>query len=490
MPLIRSVAASDASGKMPTRFVFVIQGNGIEPVNLLSTQARAALASKKIDLGIRRVFSGAYAFSAPYQVPKDQLSTARALGPLRQDGLERQSAVVFGLSNLIAMIDSHSSYYGALACARGHGSPTGQSIDAALAAIPRVRGETPFDAFRAGIHHDATAQTRSGLCAFAAGKPAPLVVEPKAAYNLLFSSVAGGETRRQFEKKRRLLDFAKKSASNSLKVFAGSSIERRKLEDYIASIEDLQARNAGLLDPKFNGRLASVKPAGPEDATPSTSPSFDTVEPLERLQLHFDMATSALLGGLTNVAVLGSGFGGGYGIEYASIQVEGLELEHQGLHPIAHMAYEEESGGLTTKNPYAEYLRLLTQNHVSLITKMANTLAKTPDVDGSTMLDNTLFVFMSDNGDNHHSSGKDWPILLIGGKNMGFQTDGRTIFYPSHTQPEFRQVSNLFNTLGYAAGGQDEPLGSGTTRRRFDYFGAEPDTKRQAPGPLSEIWRA
>ena len=36
------------------------------------------------------------------------------------------------------------------------------------------------------------------------------------------------------------------------------------------------------------------------------------------------------------------------------------------------------------------------------------------------MLDNTLLLHMSDNGEKDHSNAEEWAMLLVGGNNMGF----------------------------------------------------------------------
>jgi arylsulfatase A-like enzyme len=92
------------------------------------------------------------------------------------------------------------------------------------------------------------------------------------------------------------------------------------------------------------------------------------------------------------------------------------------------------------------------------------------------MLDNTVIVFIADNGEQHHSTASEFPVVLIGGKNLGLNTGGRTIVYPgvNSVAPVHRQVSNLWNTLGHLAG---EDLNT---------FGAE-GPHRIAPGPLSEL---
>ncbi len=63
----------------------------------------------------------------------------------------------------------------------------------------------------------------------------------------------------------------------------------------------------------------------------------------------------------------------------------------------------------------------------------------------------------------------------LGGNNLGLKTDGRTVIYPGNGAGNNRQVSNLFNTLGHAAGNST-----------FDTFGNEGAT-RITPGPLSEL---
>ena len=116
---------------------------------------------------------------------------------------------------------------------------------------------------------------------------------------------------------------------------------------------------------------------------------------------------------------------------------------------------------------------------------MARALNSHEDGDGNTMLDNTAIVYMSDNGEQHHSTARDWPILVVGGRNMGLNLNGRTVIYPgtgvrdADNRPANRQVSNFFNTLTYAAGAN------------LDNFGGEGEEgggSRLKAGPLDEVW--
>jgi hypothetical protein len=60
---------------------------------------------------------------------------------------------------------------------------------------------------------------------------------------------------------------------------------------------------------------------------------------------------------------------------------------------------------------------------------------------------------------------------------MGLQVAGQTLVYPKFDNPNNRQLSNLFNTLGFAAG---EEL--------VDFGNEGPN--RIAEGELTEIWAA
>ena len=92
-----------------------------------------------------------------------------------------------------------------------------------------------------------------------------------------------------------------------------------------------------------------------------------------------------------------------------------------------------------------------------LLTKLASIKEGT-----GTMLDNTLIVYIGDNGEQHHSTASEFPTLLIGGRGMGMKPGGRTLIYPGLTAQNHRQISNVWNTLGHLAGA---PLDIPTTER-------------------------
>jgi hypothetical protein len=258
-----------------------------------------------------------------------------------------------------------------------------------------------------------------------------------------------------------LLEFAIEDLERELKVFTGSTRGRAKLETYEASLLTMLARNDQIVGMK--GALQAVKPLGPGEADPDPYASDD---PLEQLRLQADIATASLLAGLTNVAVISFGAGDYYwSLQYPSLVDLYPGKQMLGGHDLRHGESPE----------YYEVLHEVTSRGIAEMARMARTLAAQPE-QGGTMLDNTLLLYMSDNGEKHHSNAEEWPMLLVGGNNMGFKTDGRSVTYPKSGHENNRQTSNMFNSLLHGAG------------LPTDDFGHSNPTTRIAEGPLAEVW--
>jgi hypothetical protein len=471
-PLLRQVQAGENT---PRRFVFVVEGNGVYPYSFLSTKARAAIDQQATQpVGDERLCYRRYGHTSPIEVPGDSLATALCLDPLAASAgkisLETRAAVVLGLSSTVTG-GGHSTGFGALSCARAVSSPAIASIDTALAAL--VKQQTAFDALRLGTNANRSARLSYETCAFGPGKPAPILVDPAVAYASVFGSVGDASSLTAFTEQQALLDFTRGDVQRALKAFGGSSVERQKLERYLEGVESLQTRQQKLVAAK--DALTKLRPEAP-----STNPLYQQGSLpqdgryLDLLAAQFQIATASLLGNLTNVVVLASGTGSSFDVFDRTINKDLARHNMQhGMLPkdgasASDLAF---SAGCVTD------VAAVTRRHVSLLADMARQLAATPEPGASgSMLDHTLIVYLSDNGEQHHSVAEEWPILLVGGNALGFKTDGRTVVYPAVNQPNNRQVSNLYNSLGHAAG-QDA----------FNTFGLE-GSSRIAEGPLSEIW--
>ncbi|PZR10497.1 MAG: hypothetical protein DI536_19835 [Archangium gephyra] len=432
----------------PARLVIVMECNGIYPETFLSTGARTAIGAAGI--GSRRIFFNQYPMM-PLTIPGDALATARSLTPLAASGgdasMVERSAVVLGLSSTITG-GGHSSATGALSCAVAGSAPT---FDAVIA--PRLKRTAPFDCIRLGTSSSLTSIAYES-CSFGPGRPAPILVNPRLAYETLFGTIVGGAG--MGDQRSQLFDFARDDVRAALAQFRGNSNERLKLERYLTSLEALRSRETLL-----KSMAPSVRPLLP--VAPAMNPLLGgsgTPDSLNWLEAQFQIATSALLGGLTNNVVIASGTSG-FDVRYDQYTAF---ARHDLQHGI------DNSGNYTA-------IASVTRKHVALIAQLARTLAATPEVNASgSMLDNTIIVYMSDNGEQHHSEAREWPTLLVGGNALGFKTDGRTVVFPGDGRPANRQMSNLFNTLGHAFGDAS-----------MNEFGREGDT-RIAPGPLSEVW--
>jgi hypothetical protein len=444
----------------PRRVVIFLEGNGVRPACVrdpLTQQTLDDLAGKPV------ASARDYAHDEPVVLPGAPLSQARALGSLAaaqdQISLVERSALVLGLSATY-LGGGHSTDHGALSASKGAGGPASATIESVLAAIPEVRGVTPFDAIRVGVGA-ATTPLNYSSCAFAKGKPAPILMHPAAAFSALFGSVAAGAVGEEFVARGQLLEFALADVERELAGLTGSSRGHDKLSTYRASLLAMMSQSEQISAMK--GQLEAVKPAEPGAQDPDPYASDD---PLVQLGLQCDIATAALLAGLTNVAVVSIGSGS----YYWSLQYPGLvDLYPNGKliggHDLRHGDGE----------PFYEVLHEVTSRGIGEMARMARTLAARPEGAG-TMLDHTLLLYMPDNGEKHHSNAEEWAALLIGGDALGFRTDGRSVVYPGFKHPQNRQTSNLFNSLLHAAGSPTDDFGHVGTKSRV------------APGPLAELW--
>lgn len=451
---------SQAADGQPRRVVIFLEGNGTRPACMcdpLTLETLEGFAGKAI------TSNRDYGHDDPVLVPAAPLSEARALGSLAggngQVSLVERAALVLGLSATY-LGGGHSTDFGALSAAKTSGGPASATIDTVLGQIPEVRGNTPFDVIRVGVGAADTPLNYSS-CAFDKGKPAPILLSPSAAFASMFGSVASGAAGEEFQTRKQLLEFAIEDVGRELKDFAGSSRGRVKLETYEASLLAMLARNEQILGMK--DALLAVKPGGPGELDPDPYASAD---PLEQLRLQVDIAMASILGGLTNVAVVSIGSGS----YYWSSQYPSLESFYPGGQVIpGHDLRHGES------DDNYEVLHELSSRAIGEMARVARALDARPE-SGGTMLDNTLLLYMSDNGEKHHSNAEEWAMLLLGGANLGFKTDGRSVTYPRAGHENNRQTSNLFNSILHGVGLPTDDFGHGNP------------TTQVAPGPLAELW--
>ena len=445
LPLVSRFAR--ANGPVSPRFLFIVEGNGFEPASVLCDSARAALGSSfGSSVGTDRWWYGRYRHTAPLSVPapdlaqsaylQQQYGTAFPLEPLATEGVAADATVILGLSSRIVG-GGHVGLHGVLSSTRSNGGlPGGPTIDAYLAALPEVRRSMAFDAFRLGVGTGTSIDF--GTCAFGHRQPAPLIRDLASAYAYAYSGFTTGASRAAFDGQARMLDFAAHDVAAARARFTGTGVEAAKLDSYAQSISELQLSQSRLLT------MSVTAPTAPA-ASLSTLPAFEAA---------VDLATSTLIDGLTPVAVVGSGTGGDFNVTYSSISA------------ITRHNMQHGSGSDPTM---LDAVRRVNRVQVAAIARAARRLK---DVG---LLDQTVIVWVGDNGEQHHSTSSEFPVLLIGGKALGMAAGGRTLIYPGVGSSQNRQLSNLWNTLGHLAG------------QTLDTFGGEVGGLRRAPGPLAEL---
>lgn len=451
---------SQGGGDGPKRFVIFVEGNGTHPLSLADAELTSALEDAA---GGAVASNRDYGHDEPILIQNASLADARSVGALAggagELSLVDQAAVVLGLSGTHCG-GGHSTNWGALTSSSGGNRPAHASIDTVLGGLPAVRGNAPFDVVRVG-----TGSSDNPLnylsCAFDVERPAPILLDPAASFSTLFGSVSNGQAAEDFAARQELLQFALSDVGTSIGDLGDSSRGAAKLETFEASLEEMIARDQQILG--MSEALMAEKPVEPGELDPDP---YASTAPLDQLGLQVDIGIGALRAGLTNVLVVSMGSGGYlWSQQYPTLQsfypggdlMEGHDLRHSG------------------SADAAEVLRELTSRYVGEMCRVARALAEV-DEDGGTMLDNTLLLYMPDNGEKHHSNAEEWAMLMLGGSNLGFRTDGRAVAYPGNGNGANRQTSNIFNSLLHAAGEQTDDFGH-----------VGPDT-RIAEGPLDEVF--
>lgn len=430
------------------RFVFFVEGNGYEPVTVLSPSTRIALdATMSAPIGTDRYWPRRYQHTSVIETSGD-LDQAIALSDLGP--LAAKTAVLLGLSSKITG-GGHTAYHGVLSSTRTAGTrPSGETIEAHLSRLPTVAGAA-FDALRLGYvssHHYPGQNLDFGTCALGPGLAVPLVRDPAQAFDMLFGAITDRPT---YDRAGRILDFAHEDVTRAIAAFSGSSGERAKLEGYLASVEENIQRRA-----RLEASLAGI-PTLPGRPGARTAEDIYTV-----LAAQAGHISTALQGGLTNVAVLGIGTGYDFDTFYGP--------EHDPRHDTHHQS--EATPAL------ADYIHAQSRRQIAVMIELARQLDAVPER-GATLLDHTVLVYIGDNGETHHATGDEFPVVVMGGGALGLRTGGRSLVYPGLDRfgAGHRQVSNLWNTLGYLA------------CEHLDAFGGEDlgGGSRSAEGPLAEL---
>lgn len=382
--------AMPAGKETPKRIIFFMQNQGFDPETCIpeGMKRSGSLAKVKLPEPI-----------SPLEPYKDRLH------------------IINGLHG-IHTSPSHSAFFGALGGYRGSDGvpPSASTIDYELS---KVLPQTLLPHLCIGmdsIENMRTKPTIATLSASGAGQPIFMHSNPNHLYQMLYGGISTGEIRQQHEARSNVLNQIEKLATSK-----GQTLPQADQQRYAQFVDGFKEVNG------LRNRLDSVadhlRKFAPEVDARYNSPEFET----DWHDVLLDLGISSLTSGITNTLTIGSGRGEIFGAW------KGLGIEQQG-HNLGHMAQPG--------NPIWIKIR---QYNSRMLVRIIEALESVPEGSG-TMMDHTLIVYTSNNADKQHTSGSNWPVMLLGNFDGAIKTgcftqlDGK------------RPINSLYATLLQIAG--------------------------------------
>jgi len=365
-PLLPSLAKAAAGKRKPKRIIFFLQNQGFDPKTCIPAGMTnsGSLAKAKLPEPIEAL--------EPY---KERLH------------------IINGLHGMHTS-PSHSAFFGALGGYRGSDGvpPSGPTIDYELS---KVLPETLLPHLCIGMDSTENMKAKptvANLSASGAGQPIFMHSNPNHLYQMLYGGISQGEIRKQHEARSSMFDQIEQLAVT--KGVGLHGINKQRYGQYVNGFNDINGLRERLN--KVSGHLRKFAPKVDQRYT---RPEFET----DWHDVLLDLGISALKSGITSVLTIGSGRGEIFGAW------KGLGVEQQG-HNLGHMKQPD--------NPIWIKIR---QYNSRMLVKLIQELDSVPEGSG-TMMDNSLIVYTSNNADYQHTSGKNWPVMLLGNYDGAFKT--------------------------------------------------------------------
>lgn len=410
------VVPSHAGGGGPKRIVFFLQNQGFDPRTCIPKSLTGSGSFAKIPLPEP---------ISPLEPYKDRLH------------------IINGLHGLHTS-PSHSAFFGALGGFRGGDGvpPSASTIDYELSKLLPPTLLPHLCIGMDSIENMTTKPTIATLSASGPGQPIFMHSNPNHLFQMLYGGISSGEIRRQHE--------ARSSLLNQIELLAaakGHSLpqsDTQRYNQYVQGFRDgIQLRN------KLDAVSDHLRKFAPIVDERYTNPQFET----DWHDCLLDLGISSLTSGVTNTLTIGSGRGEIFGAW------KGLGIDQQG-HNLGHMDQPE--------NPIWIKIR---QYNSRMLVRIMEALDNVPEGSG-TMMDNTLIVYTSNNADAQHTSGANWPVMLLGNCGGIFKSGCFT------QVEEKRPINSLYTTLLHVTG------------LSIDHFNMNEQLAKQfdsSSGPLKEV---
>jgi hypothetical protein len=302
----------------------------------------------------------------------------------------------------------------------------GASIDQVLLDNTDLRGGTPLRSVHLIAADRGGTDKRHVTCYSGPGQPIANQSDPAAAFRDIFDGVnfgdpvdpdpgqdAIGAARRRID--RRITEVNLDEVKR-IQTFLGVR-ERTKMEAHVEALYELQTR----IDAGDGGGDVNVGGVCAEIDTSGVSRDDRNAEAITRWAgVQADVLVNTFTCDRARVGGYHLGMSGGHHNGMWGLQGS---LNNNSWHDnIAHISRLNDSiptdlGNVTTRAAFIRFDRMFS----GFIATLAKKLAATPEGNGS-MLDNTLIYWGVESGTNHSHDPNDMQYLLIGGRNMGFQS--------------------------------------------------------------------
>jgi hypothetical protein len=427
MSSVKAAVESRAGGgdKHPLRFVFCIKSNGLW-AEMVQPQGLEDRLPFKLDYDERgRLVGGNHGQVRKELTPPadlalgDDVKLSEVMAPL--EPFRQRISILQGINSGFATyhMGCYQTLGGFQAKNRNSRETLGPTIDSLLArAFPRpiphvCLGHDPNSP--SGVAYVPTS-------AEGAGKPIPFYTKPKRAYKELFGVVDQGTAKQAYDVQSDILDFFVEDAGRLQSQVAGP--EREQLDRYLNAFDSIRRSRKEVEAMSAQLRKHAPKPPAEIDAHATMKVG----------QGNTDIAIASLLSGLTNVVTLRFDLLG-------STTYQGIGGLHGG---VGHGQVKDILGAR----------KKICGFHFEQIARIASALKSIPEGDG-TMLDNTVIVYTSDNGETHHSGGVNYPVVILG--DLGGRLAKGRYFAPGNEQkdrskPGYTRLGDVWATLLAAAG--------------------------------------
>jgi hypothetical protein len=300
--------------------------------------------------------------------------------------------------------------------------PLDRTLDHIVA--DRVGGDTPFSTleFSCNSHQDNKESIYfDNVSWYGTGHVAPSLRDPREVYQRLFGT-------REHKSYKAITDLVLGDA-RGLQQELGQA-DRRKFDEYFDAVRTIERRIDTM--EAMRGELAKVSIDEPPAAHLPRG---------EYIRLMGDLMIVAFQTGLTNVATMMIG-PERWDTPY---MFDGLFDKPMSHHQMSH-----------NQQKFTAHLLQVDQFHMEQFAYLVEKMDSIAESSGTTLLDNTLLTYGSGLGDGATHQYNDLPIVVAGGKTLGFQTGGHL-----HC-PDGTPLANLWLTQARAMGVRRERFADST----------------------------